>query len=180
LVIATQKHQTVLYSATNFAWLKAGEEERHPYIAKLGPEVLSTQVSALHIAERLAAFPRRTIADALLDQQVVAGLGNYLRADILLAARINPFCKIGSLTPALLLRIGKVSKTLTLRSVQRAGVVRPWAHYVAACKSGADYEDARFYAFDRQGAPCWECRASIVRVDYRGRGLFYCPQCQAL
>jgi endonuclease VIII len=179
LIITTQKHQTVLYSATNFAWLKAGSEDQHPYIAKLGPEVLGPQVTALHIAQRLASFPRRVIADALLDQQVLAGLGNYLRADILLAARIYPLWKIGTLSSAQLLRIGKLCKTLTQRSVQRAGVVRPWAQYLAARKAGAGFEDARFYAFDRQGAPCWECATPIVRVLQGGRGLFYCPQCQA-
>ena len=179
LIITTPHHHTVLYSATDFAWLKAGHEEAHPYIAKLGPEVLSTQVAAQHIAQRLATFPRRVIADALLDQQILAGLGNYLRADILLLARVNPLRKISTLSPAELLRIGKASKTLTHRSVQRNGVVRPWAQYQAARKAGADYEAARFYAFDRQGAPCWACATPIARVVQGGRGLFYCPQCQA-
>ncbi len=84
------------------------------------------------------------------------------------------------LSPAQLLRIGKLSKTLTQRSVHRAGVVRPWAQCWAACKAGADYEDARFHAFDRQGKPCWECATPIVRVARGGCGLFYGPQCQAL
>jgi endonuclease VIII len=179
LVITTPKHHTVLYSATDFAWLTAGGEAQHPYIAKLGPEVLSPEVTAQHIAQRLACFARRVVADALLDQHVVAGLGNYLRADILHAARVHPLCKISTLTPAQLLRIGKLCKTLTQRSVQQAGVVRPWAQYLAARKAGAGFEDARFYAFDRAGAPCWECATPIVRVVQGGRGLFYCPQCQA-
>jgi endonuclease VIII len=178
LVITTQKHQAVLYSATDFAWLSSGEEEQHPYIAKLGPEVLSDQVSAAHIAQRLAAFPRRVIADALLDQHVLAGLGNYLRADILLVAKINPLRKIASLSQAELLRIAKACKTLTQRSVQRQGVVRPWAQYLAARKAGADFEAARFYAFDREGAPCWECVTPIARTTQGGRGLFFCPKCQ--
>jgi endonuclease VIII len=179
LVITTAKHQAVLYSATDFAWLRAGEEDQHPYIAKLGPEVLSDQVSAAQIAQRLAAFPRRVIADALLDQHVLAGLGNYLRADILLVAKINPLRKINTLTPAELLRIAKACKTLTQRSVKRQGVVRPWAQYLAARKAGADFEAARFYAFDREGAPCWECGTPIARITQGGRGLFYCPACQA-
>jgi endonuclease VIII len=179
LIITTAKHQAVLYSATDFAWLRAGEEDGHPYIAKLGPEVLSDQVSAAHIAQRLAAFPRRVIADALLDQHVLAGLGNYLRADILLVAKINPLRKINTLTLAELLRIAKACKTLTQRSVKRQGVVRPWAQYLAARKAGADYEAARFYAFDREGAPCWECATRIARITQGGRGLFYCPACQA-
>jgi endonuclease VIII len=179
LVITTAKHQAVLYSATDFAWLRASEEDQHPYIAKLGPEVLSDQVTPKDIAQRLAAFPRRVIADALLDQHVLAGLGNYLRADILLVAKINPLRKIRSLTQQELLRIAKACKTLTQRSVQRQGVIRPWAQYLAARKAGHEYEAARFYAFDREGAPCWECAAPIARITQGGRGLFYCPACQA-
>ncbi len=178
LVITTAKHQAVLYSATDFAWLRAGEEDAHPYIAKLGPEVLSADVSAAQIASRLAQFPRRVIADALLDQHVLAGLGNYLRADILLVARINPLRKIASLTPQELLRIGKTSKLLTQRSVQRRGVVRPWAIYQATRKAGANFEQARFYAFDREDEPCWECATPIARITHSGRGQFYCPACQ--
>ncbi len=179
LIITTAKHQAVLYSATDFAWLQAGQEHEHPYIAKLGPEVLSADVTAAAIAQRLQLFPRRLIADALLDQHVVAGLGNYLRADILLVARIHPLRKIASLRREELQRIAKASKTLTQRSVQKRGVVRPWAAYQAAHKSGADYEAARFYAFDREGAPCWECSTPIERITHSGRGLFFCPKCQA-
>jgi endonuclease VIII len=179
LVISTAQHQVVLYSATDFAWLRAGQEHLHPYIAKLGPEVLDSAVTAAHIAQRLAQFPRRVIADALLDQHVLAGLGNYLRADILLLARIDPLRKIATLSAAELARIAKACKTLTQRSVQRAGVVRPWAQYQAARKAGLGFEAARFYAFDREGAPCWHCATPIARAVQGGRGLFYCPTCQA-
>jgi endonuclease VIII len=179
LVISTAQHRVVLYSATDFAWLKAGHEHLHPYIAKLGPEVLNSQVTAAQIAQRLAQFPRRVIADALLDQHVVAGLGNYLRADILLVAQINPLRKIATLSTAELACIAKACKTLTQRSVQRNGVVRPWAHYLASRKAGLGYEAARFYAFDREGAPCWQCATPIARTMQGGRGLFYCSACQA-
>lgn len=186
LVISTARHRVVLYSATDFAWLHAGRENAHPYIAKLGPEVLNEGVSAQQVALRLAQFPRRVIADALLDQHVIAGLGNYLRADILWVARIDPLCKIAALTHADLVRIGKACKQLTQRSVRQGGVTRPWAQYVAARASLAGvgtigsrgYEAARFYAFDREDAPCWACAAPIARTTQGGRALYYCPQCQ--
>ena len=179
LVIRTAQHQVVLYSATDFAWLQSGQEHAHPYIAKLGLEVLDAAVSAQHIAERLAQFPRRVIADALLDQHVLAGLGNYLRADILFVARIDPLRKIGSLTHADLLRTGKACKLLTKRSVERGGVTRPWAHYMST-RTGLGFEASRFYAFDREGVPCWDCAAPIARVTQGGRGLYFCPQCQTV
>ena len=73
---------------------------------------------------RLAMFPRQVIADALLDQHVIAGLGNFLRADILLLAKVNPLRKICTLSQSGLLQIAKACKTLTLRSVRRNGVLQ--------------------------------------------------------
>ena len=177
LIISTASHQAVLYSATDFAWLKLGAENRHPYIAKLGPEVLDDAVTTREIAARLAQFPRRVVADALLDQHVIAGLGNYLRAEILFVARVNPMRRIADLSAAELLRIANACKTLTRRSVQRGGVLQSWVGYQAARKAGATFEAARFHAFDREGAPCRHCAAPIVRITRGGRGLFYCTRC---
>jgi endonuclease VIII len=179
LIFETDRTKVVLYSATDFMWLKRGQEQEHPYIAKLGPDVLEGSVTAAQIAQRLSAFPKRVIADALLSQQVVAGLGNYLRADILFAAKINPLLKIGALTEKQLQLVGRVAKQLTQRSVKNNGVVRPMPNYHRALRQGLNYEQARFFAFDREGLPCWECGTTIARVEQGGRGLFYCPSCQA-
>ena len=65
------------------------------------------------------------------------------------------------------------------RSVRRGGVLRPWVQYQAVRAAGADFEAARFYAFDREGAPCWNCGTPIERVLQGGRGLFFCPACQS-
>jgi endonuclease VIII len=178
LIIRTAQHQAVLYSATDFAWLKAGREQLHPYIARLGPEVLDPSLTAPQMAARLARFPRRVIADALLDQGVLAGLGNYLRADILFVARVNPLSRIGDLSRAQLLRVARASLALTRRSAAHDGVTRPMTAYRAARRQGLDYEAARFHVFDRAAQPCWVCDTPIRRGTQGGRGLFFCPVCQ--
>ena len=65
------------------------------------------------------------LAEALLDQHVLAGLRNCLHADVLFVARVNPLFEIGSLSSADLSRIVKACKRLTQRRVERAGVTRP-------------------------------------------------------
>jgi endonuclease VIII len=179
LVFETDQARVVLYSATDFMWLVRGQENRHPYIAKLGPDVLDASVTALEIANRLSAFPKRVVADALLSQQVVAGLGNYLRADILFVAKVNPLLKIGALSKKQLQRVAHAAKRLTQRSVKNNGVIRPVTQYRQAIRQGLDFEQARFFTFDREGSPCWVCRSTIIRAEQGGRGLFYCPTCQA-
>lgn len=179
LVIATSKHRVVLYSATDFAWLRAGHEHEHPYVAGLGPEVLADGVTPAVLAKRLATFPRRNLATALLDQGVLAGLGNYLRADILFVARLSPQLRMGELTTAQLNKLAKVVHQLTWRSVRHDGVLVPKLQYKKLSAQGHDYEAARFYVFDREGLPCRACSTPIARIDMGGRGVFFCPQCQA-
>ena len=179
LVITTAQHRVVLYSATDFAWLHAGKEQQHPYIAKLGPEVLADDVTPAVLAKRLAGFARRNLATALMDQSVLAGLGNYLRADILFVARLSPQLRVGDLSAAQLINLAKVVHQLTWRSVRHDGVLMPLVDYKKLKAQGHDYEAARFYVFDREGLPCRLCSTPIARTNMGGRGVFFCPACQA-
>jgi endonuclease VIII len=179
LIIATKSHQAVLYSATDFAWLGAGHEHRHPYIARLGPEVLADDVTASMLAQRLAQFPRRNLATALLDQGVLAGLGNYLRADILFVARLSPLLRLGDLTKGQLNNLAKIVHQLTWRSVRHDGILMPKLQYKQLRALGHEYESARFYVFDREGFPCRVCNSPIARIDMGARGVFFCRKCQA-
>jgi endonuclease VIII len=178
LVITTSKHRVVLYSATDFAWLAAGAEHAHPYIAKLGPEVLADGMTAAVLGKRLALFPRRNLVTALLDQSVLAGLGNYLRADILFVCRLSPLLRVGDLSGAQLNQLAKAIYQLTWRSVRLDGVLMPSLEYKKLRAEGHDYEAARFYVFDREGLPCRRCSTPISRIDLGGRGVFFCPECQ--
>ena len=178
LVIATKSHRVVLYSATDFAWLRAGHEHLHPYIARLGPEVLDDGMTPAVLAKRLAGFPRRNLATALLDQGVLAGLGNYLRADILFVARLSPKLRVGDLSTAQLNNLARVAHRLTWRSVRHDGVLMPTADYKRLRAQGNSYEAARFYVFDREGLPCRVCTTPIARINLGGRGVFFCPAFQ--
>lgn len=178
LVLEAPAQRAVLYSATDFAWLRHGEEDAHPYIAKLGPEVLDEATSVRDIAARLAQFPRRRIAEALLDQQVLAGLGNYLRSEIAFVAKLNPWRRLGELGDTERHRLARVVHDITHRSFRTDGVCVPMALYRAQRQQGADFESARFFVFDRAQQPCRECGAAIERATLGGRKLFVCVACQ--
>lgn len=184
LIISTTSQRAVLYSATEFAWLNRDRINSHPYIAKLGPEVLAPEVSVATVASRLSAFPRRVVADALLDQAVIAGLGNYLRADALFVALVDPFARIGELSNTELQRLALACIQLTRRSVEQEGVVRPLREYrhamATATRHSRAHEHSRFYVFDREGLPCWRCGAEVSRVNRGGRGVFFCARCQGV
>lgn len=178
LVLETPAQRAVLYSTTDFAWLRHGEEDAHPYIAKLGPEVLDEATTARDIAARLVQFPRRRIAEALLDQQVLAGLGNYLRSEIAFVAKLNPWRRLGELGDTERHRLARAVHDVTHRSFRTDGVCVPMALYRAQRQQGADFESARFFVFDRAQQPCRECGAAIERATLGGRKLFVCVACQ--
>lgn len=178
LIADTPEHRVVLYSATDFAWLRLGEEDRHPYLARLGPEVLDEDVTARGVAARLALFARRRVADALLDQGVLAGLGNYLRSEICFVARLNPWRRLGDLSEPERHRLARATLDLTRRSFRHGGVCVPDADYRRWRAAGADYEGARFHVFDRAGQPCRVCGQAIERAPLGGRAVFCCVACQ--
>jgi endonuclease-8 len=181
VVLATARHTATLYSATEVELLDTAAVARHPYLARLGPDVLDPATTAASLGARLAEprFAGRSLASLLLDQRFVAGLGNYLRSDILFAAGLPPAARPKDLDAAQRMRLVKAMRGLARQSYRSGGVTNDLALAGAARRNGADYEDYRFLVYGREGEPCWTCATPIVRHDTGGRGLFRCPLCQA-
>jgi len=128
----------------------------------LGPDAADPEWTADQLAAALA--PRRgPIKPALLDQRLVAGLGNIYAAESLWRARINPFAPCNALSGA---------QVSALRKAIDAVIVRA---------TGSRYTDDDTVAldvYDREGLPCRRCRTTIERVVQAGRSTYYCPHCQ--
>ncbi len=128
----------------------------------LGPEPDDPTLDADHLLAQLARR-RSAIKPVLLDQRVIAGLGNIYAAEALWRARIDPR------TPAADLGRRDVSRLLTaIRAVIRRA-------------TGARYRDAaaaRLDVYDRAGNPCRRCRTPIRRIVQAGRSTYFCPKCQ--
>ena len=128
----------------------------------LGPDAADPEWTAEQLAAALA--PRRgPIKPALLDQRLVAGLGNIYAAESLWRARISPFAPCNTLSGA---------EVSALRKAIDAVIVRA---------TGSRYTDADTVAldvYDREGLPCRRCRTTIERVVQAGRSTYYCPHCQ--
>src|SRR5690606_3887189 len=81
-----------LYSASDVAMLRSDEVDAHPFLARLGPDVLDPALDAKAVAARLRdpRFRNRSLGALLLDQAFLAGMGNYLRSEVLYRARLRP------------------------------------------------------------------------------------------
>lgn len=153
--------------------VEAGEIDA--YLApRLGPEPLAPRLDARKLGQRLAR--RRTpIKSALLDQRVVAGLGNIYADEALWHSRIHPLRQAGSLTATehrALLRA--MRKALRLGIERQGATLRDYAQPDGA--SGAMQDE--FRAYGRGGEPCDRCRTPLVRIVVGGRSTTFCPRCQ--
>jgi formamidopyrimidine-DNA glycosylase len=152
----------------------AGLLERHPVLGALGPEPLSPAFNAAALA--LACRGKRvSLKVALLDQRVVAGLGNIYASEALHLAGLSPYRLASTIaTPSGLPRATAHRLAAAIKKVLIKAIAR---------KSTAAYRSSRgsrFRVYERENEPCLTagCRGTIKRRTQAGRSTFYCPICQ--
>jgi len=148
----------------------------HPWFAGLGPEPLSDAFDAAHLK---AAFKDRKqgAKTLLLDQRIVAGLGNIYVCEALNRARISPFKAAGGISkPRLEKLVTEIRAVLTEAIAAGGSTLRDFAQTDGAL----GYFQHRFRTYDREGEPCLntDCGGIIARQVQAGRSTFYCPVCQ--
>lgn len=146
-------------------------------LARLGPEPLADDFTPQRLAEQLKRHGRSTIKAALLNQQVVAGLGNIYVDEALFLAKIHPERRVESLRNSQLKALHGAIVDVLVRGLAAGGAsVRSYRH--SNGETGAFQR--QLYVYGREGEPCRRCGQSIQRVVVAGRGTRYCPRCQRL
>jgi formamidopyrimidine-DNA glycosylase len=142
----------------------------HTALAGMGPEPLSAEFDAAALA-RACARRKTALKVALLDQRVVAGLGNIYASEALNLARLSPR--------------GRASRIATRSGVPRDSAARLVRAIKTILRNAIDrqaiaYRSSRFRVYDREGEPCPtpRCGGTIQRLIQAGRSTFYCPTCQ--
>jgi formamidopyrimidine-DNA glycosylase len=163
-----------------FGWMKLIPTLEVPnidFMKKVGPEPLEADFTAAEFAERFKRRARTNIKAALLDQTVVAGVGNIYADESLWGARIHPKRLVGSITQ-------KEFEDLhtELREVMNLAIAKGGSSnhtYInAEGKKGSYMDFAR--VFRREGLPCPRCGTTIIKFKSAGRGTHICPHCQVL
>lgn len=180
VALHTQTHSALLYSASDIAVLSEPQLSEHPFLARLGPDILDESLTKAQIAERLLMprFRNRSLGSLYLDQSFLAGNGNYLRTEILWAAGVHPLAKPSNLGASAVARLAAVTLKISRRSYRTRGVTLPDAQARKLRAQGASYANYRFGAYGREGLPCRHCGASIERGAMGSRAVFVCPICQ--
>jgi formamidopyrimidine-DNA glycosylase len=149
---------------------------QHPWFAGLGPEPLGVAFDAKYLAEVLRGR-RQGIKTLLLDQRIVAGLGNIYVCEALHRSGISPLRPGGAISGRELKALVSTIRLVLEEAIEAGGsTLRDYA--------GADgalgYFQHRFRAYDREGEPCTRagCRGVIERTVQSGRSTFFCAACQ--
>ncbi|WP_146592345.1 bifunctional DNA-formamidopyrimidine glycosylase/DNA-(apurinic or apyrimidinic site) lyase [Puniceibacterium confluentis] len=152
------------------------DAEHHPLLAALGPEPLSNVFNETHLVTR---FGKRNtpVKSALLDQKVVAGLGNIYVCETLYRARINPMHKAGSIATSRLEALVPIIRQVLTEAIEAGGSsLRDFRQ----ADGELGYFQHSFDVYGREGEPCHTagCPDSVHRIVQSGRSTFYCPTCQ--
>jgi len=148
----------------------------HPLFAGLGPEPLGPELTPTFLAQAFAGRVQ-SVKATLLDQRVVAGLGNIYVCEALHRARISPLLAAGAVAKARLKPLVEAIRAVLLESLEVGG--SSLRDYAGADGAKGAFQNA-FLVYDREEQPCLRprCRGVITRTVQAGRSSFWCPVCQ--
>jgi formamidopyrimidine-DNA glycosylase len=154
-------------------------------ITKLGPEPLDRDFSPEMFSESLTGS-RQAIKVKLLDQSLVAGIGNIYASEALFRARLSPWLAAERLTRAQVKRLWRAIRGVLTEAIECGSTVplhlgagkTDGLFYFGRGPGAPDYYEERLRVYDRAGKPCPRCRRPNKRIVQAGRSTYYCPHCQ--
>ncbi len=158
-VLAGKRQEAVQFGGPTLRLIPASRLGRDPQLARLGPDVLAPDFDLDALVRSLRTDPARTLGDALLDQTLVAGIGNIFKSEACFAARLDPWRPVAELSDEELCDVLEAARRLMQEAVA----------------SGR-----HTYAIYRARRPCPNCGG---RIASRGQGdtnrtTYWCPRCQ--
>ncbi len=161
-----------------FGWMRLLPTAGVPHIdffKKVGPEPLAADFTVQQFSERLIRRPKSNIKAVLLDQTIVAGIGNIYADEALFAAKVHPSMSVKNLPKTKLNKLFEAVQSVLILSIEKGGSTDK--NYVnAEGKKGSYLSFAQ--VFRKQGQPCPRCATTIEKIRVAGRGTHICPYCQ--
>jgi endonuclease-8 len=161
VVLKGESSEAVQFGGPTLRLLRTDALRRDPTLSRLGPDILAADFDAETVARSLRAHSHRALGDALLDQTLVAGIGNIFKSEACFAARLDPWQPIGDLTDEQLAQVGDAAHDLMQDTVEHG------RHAKAV--------------YRRAGQPCPICGTTILSHGQgdANRTTYWCPTCQA-
>jgi endonuclease VIII len=160
VVLSAEKMEAVQFGGPTLRVLSAAQLRRDPQLARLGPDVLAPDFDAGRVVGTLHRAPERQLGDALLDQRLLAGIGNIFKSEACFAAGLSPWQPLADLSEDELLDVLAATRRL-MRESAADGRPRP-------------------AVYRRAGRPCPNCGTPIAAGGQgdANRRTYWCPRCQ--
>lgn len=168
-------HELIYHDPRRFGFLLDAPEgfEAHKMVSVLGVEPLSNQLSAPYLAEKLSARAA-PIKAALLDQSIIAGLGNIYVCEALFRAQIHPARPAKECVDDAEILVPIIRQVLEEALESGGSTLRNYA----TASGDMGYFQHRFQVYGREKKQCFQCDTEIKRIVQSGRSTFFCPACQ--
>ena len=180
IVLRTDAFEAVAFSVPVAAFETEAELDREPVIRELGPDPLAATFDEEEAIRRVASRGEDEIADALLDQRAIAGIGNVLKSETLFVAKVNPFRKVSALTPEELRAVVQTGARLLRSNSGESGGDRSATIGAPRQTTGRLNPGERLWVYGRARQPCLRCGTAIQRAvqGSHARSTYWCPRCQ--
>jgi endonuclease-8 len=179
IVVASSDYEAVGFNIPVAEFLTSRDVARHHELRKLGPDVLSDRFDASEVVRRLRERPSTPIADALLAQHVIAGLGNVYKSEVLFMSGVNPFMAVREIDDAKLHDVLAIARRVLASNVHDSvAPMTTYTGYRRTTRRAAPTE--RLWVYGRARLPCRRC-GTPIRIRKQGldaRLTYWCPQCQ--
>ncbi len=179
LVLEVPGVVAVCFDAARVELFDGRAEGIHPDLAGLGPDLLGRSLDLAAAVERFRspAAVERSIAEVLLDQRVVAGIGNVYKNEVLFIEGVDPFAQVGDLSTATLEGLLATARRLLLANARPDGPVR---RRTTPAAGSVGVVGGALWVYRRAGRPCRRCRTPILSRSHGDppRRTYWCPRCQ--
>lgn len=192
--VALPKHAAVVLGLGRFNFIY--EDTRYfgrltldtSAINQLGPEPLDAAFTPAYLAAQLARSAQ-PIKVKLLDQSLVAGIGNIYASEALFRARISPRRAARKLKPEEIRRLWRCIRQVLREAIARGSTIpldfsgatsKDRLFYFGQTETASEYYQERLLVYDRAGAPCSRCGELLKRIIQAARSTYFCPACQPL
>ena len=173
IVLEVPDHVVVCFNAPVAELMAERAVELHPALVALGPDLLAADFDAEQAVARLRARPEMTIAEALLDQRALAGIGNVFKSEILFVEAVHPWALVASVSEEKLRALVATARRLLLQNVQDSRPTR-------VTTRGDPSARGSVWVYGRANRPCARCGSRIQtrRQGQLNRPTYWCPTCQ--
>lgn len=172
------KDQSKLYfnDLRKFGWVRIMDEKLKKYIeTEIGVEPLSSRFTMVNLEKIFNEYPNRTVKQILLDQKLIAGLGNIYTDESAFLSDILPMRKAKTLTEKEIADLHKNIIAVLKHSISKKGTSSK--NYLRSNGQKGGFVP-HLMVYDRKGEPCKRCGTPIQKTRHAGRGTHYCPTCQ--